>query len=208
MSSKSSRLNTWLMIGACTVAAVAIASCDTFSTRVAEEPEGEATQYVVPQDPVDVLSNLENAIRDRDTEIYEGLFAQDFVFVADPSDVIEVENFYPGAFDNWDISVETHVGGKILDQSRTTISGVDFTAETLVGETDSTYEVLKDYQLYLRQEAYESFDIYIGTARFSMRVESDGLWYIHRWEDARRDTGIVADKDTWGKLKGEIRATT
>ena len=135
-------------------------------------------------------------------------FTQDFVFVADPSDVIEVENFYPGAFDNWDISFETHVGGKILDQSRTTISGVDFTAETLVGETDSTYEVLKDYQLYLRQEAYESFEIYIGTARFSMRVESDGLWYIHRWEDARRDTGIVADKDTWGKLKGEIRATT
>lgn len=208
MYSNSSRLRVNLMLATCLVAALAIASCDTFLTRVAEEPEGEATQYVVPQEPVDVLSNLENAVRDQDTEIYAGLFAEDFVFIADPSDVIEVENFYPGAFDNWDIEVETDVGEKILDQSRTTISGVDFTAETLVGETDSTYEVLKDYQLYLRRGAYESFDIYIGTALFSMRVESDGLWYIHRWEDARRDTGIVADKDTWGKLKGEIRATT
>jgi hypothetical protein len=208
MSSKRDRLNMCFVIGACAVAALATGSCDTFSTRVAEEPEGEATQYVVPQDPVDVLSNLENAVRDRDTEIYAGLFTDDFVFIADPSDVIEVENFYPGAFDNWDIAVETHVGERILDQSRTTISGVDFTAETLVGETDSTYEVLKDYQLFLRREAYESFDIYIGTARFSMRVESDGLWYIHKWEDARRDTGIVADKDTWGKLKGETRATS
>lgn len=208
MCSKGNRLKLTLVLATCLVAALAIASCDTFEPRDAEEPEGEATQYVVPQEPVDVLSNLENAIRDRDTEIYAGLFTEDFVFVADPSDVLEVENFYPGAFDNWDIEVEADVGEKILDQSRTTISGLDFTAETLVGETDSTYEVLKDYQLYLRFREYETFEIYIGTARFSMRVDSDGLWYIHRWEDARRDTGIVADKDTWGKLKGEIRATT
>jgi hypothetical protein len=192
---------------ACFVTVLTVVSCDTFSTRVAEVPEGEATEYVLPQEPTDVLSNLKNSIRDRDSEVYIGLFTDDFVFVADPSDVVELESVYPGVFDGWDVQAEVDVGKKILDESGTTISGLDFTSETLISETDSTYEILRDYQLFLRLETFARFAVYIGTARFSMRLDTDGLWYINRWEDARRDTGIVADKDTWGKLKGEIRAT-
>jgi hypothetical protein len=196
-----------MRVGACLIAVLAIASCDTFSTRVAESPEGEATEYVLPQEPMDVLSNLKNSIRDRDSEVYQGLFTDDFVFVPDPTDVVELENVYPGVFDGWDVQAEIGVGKRILDETGTTISGLDFTSETLIVETDSTYEVLRDYQLFLRLEAFTKFEIFIGTARFSMRLDTDGLWYINRWEDARRDTGIVAGKDTWGKLRGEIRAT-
>lgn len=197
-----------MRVGACLIAVLVIASCDTFSTRVAESPEGEATEYVLPQEPADVLSNLKNSIRDRDSEVYQGLFTNDFVFVPDPGDLLELESVYPGVFDGWDIQAEIEIGKRILDETGTTISGLDFTSETLIAETDSTYEILKDYQLFLRLEAFAKFEVYIGTARFSIRLDTDGLWYINRWEDARRDTGIVADKDTWGKLKGEIRATT
>jgi hypothetical protein len=207
MYSEDCGLKTGLLIGLC-LAAVVAASCDTFSTRAAEEPEGEATQIVLAQKPGDVLSNLKNAIGGRDTDAYEDLFTEDFVFIPDPSDVIDLENFYPGIFDNWGMETEIEVGERILDESRTKISGLDLMSERLIMETDSTYEVLEDYQLFLRLEGSEEFEVYIGTARFSMRLDSDGLWYMHRWEDARRDTGIVADRDTWGKLKGEIRATT
>jgi ketosteroid isomerase-like protein len=193
-------------------AIMVVSSCGTFTPREAEEPEGQATIYVLPQKPTFVLSNLENVVNSRDVERYGELFSEDYVFIPDPSDASDLEAYYPGIFDDWDVEVEAYVGERILGDTGLLTAELNFTGETLLEDSENTYDVLKDYELWLRMEPTEEGEsqwrIYIGTARLLIEREPDGLWYIQRWEDARSEAGVEAGKDTWGKLKGETHATT
>jgi hypothetical protein len=83
---------------------------------------------------------------------------------------------------------------------------VSLTGEDVIEDTDSTYVVRYDYQLGFLTDSYR---VYIGMAIFRIKLnDEDGLWYIGSWEDSRSAAGEAAGKDTWGKLKGEIRATS
>jgi hypothetical protein len=183
------------------------ASCSPFSPREAEEPVGEASDYVEPQDPWDVISNLRNSIETQSDLNYERLFAEDFVFVPDQSDVNDLESiYYPGVYDDWDAETERQVGRRLLDESLTSHPALSLGEGEVAEDTDSTYVVQHDYELGLFRGRYK---FYMGTAIFRLSLNpGDGLWYIRQWEDSRSEAGQAADRDTWGKLKGEIRATS
>jgi hypothetical protein len=200
-----------LAMAACFVLCLWFASCDAFTVRDAMPPESTSTptDIVEPYEPAFVISNMINSLEDEDALNYNELFSPDFVFVADPSDVIDLESYYPGAFADWDRDVEQQVGQRLLDRGQTAniLLSFDPDAEQVTDETDSTYTVQEDYRLrVVDQEGV--LQSYIGTAIFSLRLEEDGLWYIYEWQDFRPESGEADGKDTWGMLKGEIRATT
>jgi hypothetical protein len=189
------------------LAACVAASCgllDAFSVRESEDPTGTETEYVLPQEPEQVITNLISAVNFRDVVNYESILAEDFVFEPDPRDALTLENYYPGVFDGWDIEVEKEVARRMFDQGGATFALLRFDEDSkqVSVDTDSSYVVQEDYTLITKLEKLETFT---GTAIFSLKRLSDGLWYMEKWEDSRPEG--EGQYDTWGILKGEIRAT-
>ena len=199
-----------LVIRACVLLCLCLASCDAFTVRDAVPPEqatGPAT-IVTAYEPELVISNLINSLEEKDVFEYNKLFAADFVFIADPSDVIDLESYYPGALSDWDMEVEQEVAQRLLDRGQTAniLLSFDHDAEDVTEDTDSTYTVQEDYRLrVVDQEGV--LESHVGTAIFYLRLEEDGLWYIREWQDFRPVSDAEDGKETWGMLKGEIRAT-
>jgi hypothetical protein len=185
------------------IVAVALVSCSEFSVRESLPPAGGATEYALPQEPDLVISNLINGVTDQMPGNYTSMLAEDFVFVPDPRDAQALENYYPGVFLNWERDVETRVIEYMLDESRTGFALLTFSNEGIIEQTDSTYILQEEYSLIIKMESLET---YLGTARLYMKRHSDdGLWWIHKWEDSQLPE---AGEDTWGVLRGEIRAST
>jgi hypothetical protein len=185
------------------------AACGVFDPRDTEPPEGGSSGavYEQPQEPEVVISNLVNVMVEYPHVNYTELFADDYVFIPDPDDVLTLENIYgPGVFDGWDADVEVDVGEKLF--GRYILALLELSEGTISEDTDSTYTVLHEYTLdILRDDGWYS---YRGAASFRLRQDtSDNLWYMYEWQDFRTEASDSAGVDgTWGFLKGEIRATT
>ena len=169
-----------------------------FSTREAIPPTTVGDSPDPPLTPAVVLSNLILSVNTRSPVTYEENFAGNFIFKPDPSDSVEVEKDFPGAFADWNLKIEAGVTEYMLDPVRCKFANLQFLNEVIVEDTDSTSILQEDYVLIV---AYESVVEYTGSARFFMKL-SDGYWYIERWVDY-----LNVDQDpTWGRLKGETRA--
>jgi hypothetical protein len=195
----TSSRTTRAILEALAVAILAIPLQSCFGTRDVIPPTSVGDTPDPALTPGIVLSNLILSVNRRDLGFYEDNFAPDFIFRPDPSDSVEVEKDFPGAYANWNRDVETGVTEYMLDPVRCKFANLQFGNEIIVEETDSTSILQEDYVLIV---AYESVVGYSGSARFSMRKLPDGYWYIDRWVDyLNTDQG-----PSWGRLKGETRA--
>ena len=180
---------------------VLLTSCEDFpfQTREAVPPTTVGDSPNPPLTTAVVFSNLILSVNMRNPVFYSENFAENLVFKPDPSDSIEVEKDFPGAYANWTLDVEAGVTEYMLDPVRCKFANLQFQNEIIVDETDSTAIIQEDYVLIV---AYETVVEYKGSARFSMRKLPDGYWYIERWIDYLN----VDQALSWGRLKGETRA--
>jgi hypothetical protein len=175
-----------------------------FSLRDSEEPTGSSTQLIPATQALDVRSNILRAINNKDAISYETQLAEDFTFVADPIDVATVEQTYPGAFADWTLAVESAVMEYMLDEVRCDLSILGLSDSTVIEETESLYSIQYAYSFLVILND-EPLQAYSGQARLLMRKEAtDNLWRLYRWEDIRAEG---SEDDTWGILRGRIRAT-
>jgi hypothetical protein len=186
------------------LAVLLLVSCEfPFSLRQTAEPTGSSTQLVPTTQPLDVRKNIFRCINNRDAISYGTQLADDFTFVADPIDVAQLEQTYPGAFQDWTVDVERRVVEYLLDDARCSLSILGFADSTILEETDNTYSIQYDYSFALILDG--DVHTYSGAARLFMRKQSeDNLWRLYKWEDIRLEG--TAD-DTWGIIKGTTRAT-
>lgn len=188
-----------VVLAACAGLAILATSC--FSTRDAIPPTSVGNAPVLPLTVWDVLFNMKLAVDNQQPVTYEELFAENFLFKPDPSDSVEVEKNFPGAYAGWDYSIETGVMEYVLDPVRCKYANLQFfyENEVIVDFTDTTYILQEDYSLVLKHEVFAGYN---GRVRFFFRKQPDGYWYIERWVDYLND-----DQDpSWGRLKGETRA--
>jgi hypothetical protein len=186
------------VIAACAGLAALATSC--FSTRDAIPPTTFGNAPVLPLTVWDVLFNMKLAVDNQQPVTYEELFTDNFFFKPDPSDSVEVEKNFPGAYANWNKHIETGVMEYILDPVRCWYANLQFfyENEVIVDFTDTTYILQEDYSLVLKHEAFAGYN---GRVRFFFRKDVDGYWYIERWVDYLNE-----DQDpSWGRLKGETR---
>ena len=182
-----------------------LAGCGQFPFQVGDsQPSiGSATKVIPATDPSAVLSNLVYCFNDRDATMFTDQLTEDFVFVADAIDVASLEQNYPGIFNDWNLDVEKQVAQYMLDAGRCTFASLSFFNETLLDQpTDTTYSGQLDYGIAIKLNA--DSQTYMGQARLYMRKLSNNLWGVYRWEDIRPQD---AEFDTWGILRGRIRAT-
>jgi len=182
-----------------------IAACGQFPFQIGDGPKpvGTATEIIPRTEPAAVLSNLTVCVGDKKAGEYLDQLAGGFVFVADQIDVATLEQNYPGIFSDWNRDVESRVTEYMLDAGRCELAELKLTNETVLDQpTDTTYSSQVDYRLMLYLDNHAQ--TYSGQARLFMRKDVSSLWSIYRWEDIRPQD---APEDTWGILRGRIRAT-
>jgi hypothetical protein len=182
-----------------------VAGCGEFPFQVGDSPKplGSATKVIPATEPSAVLSNLVFCFKGQKASLFLDQLTDDFVFVADAIDVATMEQTYPGIFNDWNLDVESRVTQYMLDAGRCTFADLGLTGEVQLEQpTDSTYSGQLNYAIALLLDA--DSQTYMGQARLFMRKSSDNLWHIYRWEDIRPQD---AQFDTWGILRGRIRAT-
>lgn len=182
-----------------------IGACGNFPFKVGEgpPPNGSATDIVPRTDPSAVLSNLMICVGDQKGSEYLEQLAGGFIFVADQIDVATLEQNYPGIFSDWNLDVEGRVAQYMLDTGRCLLAELTLSNETVLDQpTDTTYssQVVYRLLLLLNNDAQN----YSGQARLFMRKDTNSLWSIYRWEDIRPQG---TQEDTWGIVRGRIRAT-
>ncbi|HVP58479.1 MAG TPA: hypothetical protein VMU02_10300, partial [bacterium] len=162
-----------------------------------------ATDVVPRTTPAAVLSNLAICVGDRKATEYMEQLESDFTFVADQIDVATLEQTYPGIFADWNRDVENRVAQYMLDNGRCSFAKLTLSNETLLDQpTDTTYSDQIDYRVILMLNNHTQN--YSGQARLFMRKDANSLWSIYRWEDIKLQGN---QEDTWGILRGRIRAT-
>jgi hypothetical protein len=173
--------------------------CDLFTTREPESPQDTNFEFEPPTSPEVTVRNLANAFRVSAFNEYARTMTADFSFVADPSDVAQLETARPGedVYGGWDRDVETQTAQLIATNvERTTLVLV------VIGEIiqpSGARQLRYDYTLTIRHSGRDS--IYKGQAWFTIRQEPSGDWLIFLWEDKT----TVAGSETWGLLKGRTR---
>ena len=194
-----SRIERTALVAVVCLGLAGITSC--FKTRDAVPPTVVGNSPVPPLTVYDVLYNMELAVNNQNPVFYEELFTADFVFKPDPSDSVEVEKDFPGAYAGWGYDVETGVMEYILDPVRCKYASLELQEETevIIDESDTTSVIQRDYTLLLRHETSVG---YYGTTRFFLRKLADGYWYIDKYVDYLNE----AQETSWGRLKGETRA--
>lgn len=164
-------------------------NCGLFRTRSPQSPSGGGSVWQLPTIPSIVISNLKNSYEARNIENTLRSFSSNFIFLADPRDTLLAPR---GKFANWNLSVETSVTNAIFGQGVITLIFSNPQENT----SENTSLIYEDYELTI----FSNPNLYgKGKAKFTLKKELDGLWYITLWEDTKVDT------TDWGQIKGNFR---
>lgn len=187
---------------------LSLCSCVIFDVRDAEEPTGGSGDIQIQRTPQAVISNIKSSLFSSDPITYEGTLSDEFIFVPDAGDIAEFDIYYPGVLTEWDKKVEAEVVRSLLARLGGQPVALDYKEGSVevLEETDSTYIFKANYEIVVCWVS-QSWEKYYGTCIVSIRLESDGLWRMRKWEDYRRTEPPEGSKGTWGILKGITRAT-
>ena len=179
---------------------LAMASCDIFSPRDAEEPAGTAEWNAFPVSPHLALQNLRYAwLYSQNASRYGELLTDDFVFYCDQQDVVEY-----GVAAQWDAGAEANILWQVYSQIASAESVVEFTeveGEEDVIETDAA-TMVRDYRLELYFGAAETPVMVTGRLAADLARGQDGLWRLQTWQDSRIDN----ETTSWGRMKDAYRS--
>jgi hypothetical protein len=177
-------------------------SCKTpFSTREPEKPEDQQrTNWIQPTNPTDVLTNLKNAIQDKNLTNYLNSFtnqpqnSRQFGYKPDNSALIR----YPGVWTQWALEHEqtyiTNVFHAIPNDSVVSLIYFDIKENPL---PDSTV-IIFDYELVVgHTRNTDQFPKKVmGNAEFRLSLNTDGFWVIYFWVD-----DSFEGSSSWSDLK-------
>lgn len=181
--------------------AVLFSGCGLFGLRDVETPTEPRSTFVPPTTPDLVLSNLSNAIIDKDINNYiqcivdTSSTSKRFVYTADIASQIQ----YP-VFQNWQTVNERNYFYNLLSLTSAQSTSLLFFSNV----TTNTYSDSAIYDMeYLLRFDHQKTNVaktLTGKLRFIMVVNSKNLWAISRWIDFK-----AADSDTtWSVLKANF----
>ncbi len=175
-------------------------SCkDPFKPRAPKDPTGDggSDYYELPTDPSLVMMNLLNSYNYKDIANFSSCLADSFRFRAATEDSAT----FPDEFDDWDYDKEIIATGTIFSQDSVFLQ-LAFTAEYSDNEDllEGEARYYREYTLIVSSSQYATTQYPAeGIACFDMAMNSEGNWYIYRWQD-------IADASAgrWGQVKAEF----
>jgi hypothetical protein len=174
------------------------AGCGLFDTREPDTASGGNTVWTPPTSTEIVVQNLQLALEAAIFGDYNRAFLDDFVFVPDPSDVVQLSIERPGepVYSGWTKDVETQTA----ENYRTTATSLDLQF-TFLSEQVLPEGRLHKYDYTLTLTLPTAVEVYKGQAWFEIHQAPSGDWYIARWEDYITPSTV----ESWGRLKGRNR---
>ncbi|MFN8178507.1 MAG: hypothetical protein U0167_11270 [bacterium] len=174
------------------------AGCNLFEARKPAEGGTSNTVWTPPTTPNIVVENLRLALEAGIFGDYSRAFTDDFTFVPDATDVVQLGIERPGqaVFDGWTRDVETQVAESIRTAATSLDLQLVFSSEQIVAEGR-----LQKYDYTLTLTTATRTDVYQGQAWFEIHPIPGGEWRIARWEDVI----TPQTNESWGRLKGRNR---
>ena len=176
-----------------------LCGCGLFSTRPAETPESGRSSWETPRVPADVLTNMSNALFERNAVNYLRSFHQeDFTFDADNVALANDPTLAP-----WHYEQESRHIISLLSEGtlpRDSLLFVIFTSPNPVSTPADSADILTPYEITAGVALAGAPHHMAGTAHFYLRMGSEGYWQIYRWVDLR-----TQDANTWSDLKSIVR---
>ena len=173
-------------------------SCELFESREPESPTQTKSSYRVPVEPTDVIENLKNSFRDKNSNDYRKNFSsgsplvdRNFFFL--PSS--NVVTIFPV---DWTIAEEFQYFNNLVIRVPSAIP-IQLTL------TDEEYELQADSSIYSAKYSISvpvlnsAPVIYEGNIRFIMTTDINSAWVIYYWEDL-----AIQGFKSWSELKLEF----
>jgi len=174
--------------------------CSLFEPREPEPPTQSSFDYRPPTVPSIVISNLQNAVAQKNSANYISCFADPvktkraFAFV--PS--AEASAQYPGLLADWTVADELSYFQNLVAKSAPNgFSSLLLTPKSSVVTADSVIYSF-DYTLTFEHTESGFPTIARGTLQFSIGTDNN-FWTIYRWSDFKTTTDI-----TWSLVKGKF----
>ena len=176
-------------------------SCGIFEPRTPEEPTESGLNFRPATTPEIVVSNLQNAIDQKNAENYISCFKDPlkggipFAFI--PS--ADASAQYPSVMLTWSYAQENaYFRNLIAKTSPGSFSSLSLQLDNSIVGTDS---VLYTYRYTLIIEHTEAgFPTTAkGTLQFALSADAANIWSIHRWVDFQTENAI-----TWSMFKGKF----
>lgn len=176
--------------------------CGLFEPRTPEDPSQQSLTFIPPTDHGIVISNLENAIAQKNAENYLKCIAdpsktqRTFVFV--PS--AEAISQYASVFTGWTRDNEDAYFRNLVSRSPTNaFSNLILSLKSSVVTADSvTYNY--DYTFTFDHADANFPRTARGNMQLSLGIDSYNNWMIYRWSDYKTTASDV----TWSLFKGKF----
>lgn len=174
---------------------IVFSGCDMFSTRDAEEPRRSGSTFSQPVEPGITISNLQNAIGERNGENYLRCLADtletEYVFVP----TLSAQTVYD--FSRWDKSSEGQYFRNLAAASTGETPHLIF-FEQDTSRSATSYSFRAKYSLQFPHTRPQLSSVAQGRLEFTIELSSrDNWWFITRWVDYP-DTSQI----TWSHFKG------
>lgn len=175
---------------------ILVKGCGIFETRDPEPPEEVRSNYVSPTTADLVLTNLENAIAEKNSENYiKCLSAENFQYIPDSR---SLQN-YKIIFTEWDqLSEKRYLDNLIINTPSTSALFLSNKRLTQVSPDSAVFQA--NYQVVFQHNQQNIPKTAKGNLIFNIATDANDLYYVRRWEDFRQN-----DTDfTWSELKANF----
>ncbi|MFI5250829.1 MAG: hypothetical protein ACHQQQ_00230 [Bacteroidota bacterium] len=186
----------------CILSLSLIYGCDIFQTREPQQPTQGTSTYQVPDQPDVVLTNLEAAIHESNTDNYMRCFAdtsstsQPFSFT--PSADV---SSYESVFRTWNLSNErTYFQNLGKPVNGTPYLYPSSAPNQIFSSTDSVVYSM-DYTFFYPHNRPGIPQLVRGKMELHLKPDARRLWYIQAWIDTK-----TTHDSTWSYIKAVFSA--
>lgn len=174
--------------------------CGIFQTRKPQNPlSANGSAFIQPDDPTIVIQNLQNAIKNLNTQNYlECLSSTNFEF--HPSNASQ--NNYADIWSGWSITDErTYFNNLQAAAQNSTGNQLQLSNGSYQIQSSTEQQYKADYSLTVIHNRVSSGvpTVANGQLVFLLKQDNTGLWYIQSWTDFA-NTGS-SNTFTWSDLK-------
>jgi len=172
-------------------------SCDLFTTRDAEDPNQNRSNFVTPSSASLVIQNLKNSLADKNIQNYLACFVdtlyalKQFTFSASSEALIQYQ------MQGWGKNEENIYISAVVNK-------VPKDFDIVLNLTDTVYSNLGgDSVIYsAKYDLTVPFDgsnpvLYSGNLEFKLLLDNRSLWAIYFWKDTKSQAN-----PSWSELKG------
>jgi hypothetical protein len=176
-----------------------LVGCGLFEPRDPETPGQSSLDYVPATVPSIVISNLRNAIAQKNVDNYVRNFSDPVVsgkaFVFDPS--VDASSIYPNIRE-WTFANEREYFQNLVAKADGFSSLTLIPKDSLIGGTEATYNF--DYLLSFQHTDAATFPTMAsGNLQFILAPDAGNIWSIFHWSDFS-----TSEEITWSAFKGKF----